>query len=330
MRKFSDINEAISFVKSRINKRTWIIFHSIGDRDCVGSAIAMKNLFVEAQISTPDFITNNSRKMLEHIGIEKEIKTSIMNNPELVIVVDANRFELLGRFGDKIKNMDCELLFIDHHEFPSKPKYTKNTYILNDEQYNSASSIVYDIIKGVEGTLKKNTALVLINGIVADSANFQNADSRTFMQISELLEISKTDYHDTISMHQSASTTTRKNIIEDIFKADIKQVGQYIIISGLAQYHANLDAEAALDLGADAAVFWSVRDNEASISARLRTPLDKKLNMHLGKIMDVAGEMLDGTGGGHPCAAGAYGRKKSAIKETAEYVINNIADFFSS
>ena len=327
MKRLSDINEILSFIKDRTKKRTWITFHSIGDRDCVGASIAMKSIFENAQISTPDFITNNSKSMLRRINLLKEIKTSMPKDPELIIILDANRFELLGSFEDRIKNnKNCEVLFIDHHEFPSIPEYKNNNYVFNDEKYNSASSIVYEIVKGFGIQLENETAMALLNGIIADSANFQNADSTTFMQISELLKLCKMDYQKVVGIHQNTPMATRKNVMEDLFNAKIDQAGEFIIVEGLALYHANLAAEAALNVGADAAIFWSVKNNEVSLSARLRSPLDKEQNLHLGKIMDSVGAMLDGTGGGHPCAAGAYGKKKSAINNAKEYAIKKIRE----
>lgn len=327
MKRLSDINEILSFIKDRTKKRTWITFHSIGDRDCVGASLAIKSIFESAQISTPDFITNNSKSMLRRINLLKEIKTSIPKDPELIIILDANRFELLGSFENYVKNnKNCEVLFIDHHEFPSMPGYKNNNYVFNDEQYNSASSIVYEIVKRFGIQLEKEVAMALLNGIVADSANFQNADSTTFMQISELLKLCKMNYQKIIGIHQNIPSPTRKNVMEDLFNAKIDQAGEFIIIEGLALYHANLAAEAALNIGADAAVFWSIKNNEVSLSARLRSPLDKEYNLHLGKVMDNIGAMLEGTGGGHPCAAGAYGKKKSAINNAKEYVIKNIRE----
>ena len=86
MKRLSNIDELASFIKSRADKKTVVTFHSIGDRDCVGAAFAMKNILLKSEIHTPDFITNNARKMLEHIGIKKAIKTGIKRNEELIVI----------------------------------------------------------------------------------------------------------------------------------------------------------------------------------------------------------------------------------------------------
>ena len=52
--------------------------------------------------------------------------------------------------------------------------------------------------------------------------------------------------------------------------------------------------------------------------------LDKKLGIHLGSLMQEAGSMLEGNGGGHPCAAGAYGPAKDNINIAANRILNSI------
>ena len=66
----------------------------------------------------------------------------------------------------------------------------------------------------------------------------------------------------------------------------------------------------AIKIGADIALFYSESENEISFSARCRPTLDAEMNMHLGRIMRAISGTIEGTGGGHPCAAGAYGPKK--------------------
>ena len=48
------------------DKRTLLTFHSIGDTDSISSAFALLKFFNNATIATPDFITGNSRRILEN------------------------------------------------------------------------------------------------------------------------------------------------------------------------------------------------------------------------------------------------------------------------
>ncbi|MGC8479702.1 MAG: DHH family phosphoesterase [Candidatus Micrarchaeia archaeon] len=331
MKLIKSVEELADFIRTRQNKKTLITFHSIGDRDCIGSALPLSKAFSNCKISTPDFITRNSSKLLERLKINSTITSSYPKNSEFIIILDSNRYELLGRFKENLLKENCDMLFIDHHDTPEdKLYYSKgHEYIFNDERYNSTSSIIYEIIKKLKIPLSKEDQMLLLNGIVADSANFQNADKLTFFQVYEILSNLGQTYQEVIDTRKNMNYITRKGVLEDLLKAKITQSGKYLIVSGMAINHANLAAEAALNAGADFAAFYSIHEKEASISARLKSPLDKELKLHLGKLMQPLGKVLGGTGGGHPCAAGAYGSKKAAIKIAFNELITNVSETFS-
>ncbi len=330
MKRLKSIEELAKFITDRKDKNTLITFHSIGDRDCIGSSIPLSNFFKNVEISTPDFITKNSSKLLENLQLNKTITNFSRKNVEFIIVLDSNRFELLSKEKEFIMSSKADVLFIDHHELPSNPNYYSNQFIFNDEAYNSTSSIIYEVLKKLKVNLDNNDSILLLNGIVSDSANFQNSSPLTFLQISELLKNSGLRYSEAISAQQLSSPISRKNILIDLLNARITQKGRYLVVSGMAMHHANLAAEAALNAGADFSIFYSVHENEVSISTRLRSPLDKELNIHLGKLMEPIGNILNGTGGGHPCAAGAYGSKKEAIKLAFNKVLEEVSQKFIS
>ncbi len=328
---FLNLNELSEYILKNKDRRVTLTFHSIGDRDGVAAAVALSQMFTHAEVVTPDFITNNAKHMVEHSGYTGRIGGGLSKFTELVVIVDANRLELLGKMGEHLVDFRGEILFIDHHSLAGYPDYGGKVRICNDELYNSASSIVYELLKMNKIPLKREIAYMLINGIVSDSANFQNSSPQTFRQISELLEGAGLDYPDVIdNTHGSASAEIRNRIMKDLFSAATEVCGNYVIVYGPAQFQANTAAETALSLGADASLFWSMHDGEVSFSGRLRAPLDKKLSIHLGKIMAMVGPMISGTGGGHPCAAGAYGKKSSAAEEAKQYILKAIREKFGS
>ena len=142
-----------------------------------------------------------------------------------------------------------------------------------------------------------------------------------------MLEISKLDYSFFINYFRAAIPARNKyQVIKDVSAASVEMIGDYILVYGQAREHANVAADSALKLDADITVFWVVSNTEASISARMRAPIDKELSIHLGVMMRETGKMLDGNGGGHACAAGAYGPKKTAAREAAEELVERIKD----
>lgn len=118
----------------------------------------------------------------------------------------------------------------------------------------------------------------------------------------------------------------RYETIEDIYASKAEIAGDYVIIYGRAHAHANVAADAALNLGADAAVFWVTTEKEAALSARLLAPLDKKLGIHLGIMMESVAGLVGGTGGGHACAAGAYGPRREGAQGAGEEVVRKIKE----
>ena len=318
-----DLDELCSALKAYRDKRVVLTFHTIGDRDAVGSAMALSSFFPNATVFTPDFITNNARRMLAYIGYSERLKTQLPEGMDLVVVLDANNTFALGRRSERFVSSSAKILFIDHHMIHKD--MTIDALIFNDEKFNSTASIVSEVLKKLGQNIDKSVAVLLLNGIIADSADMQNSSPLTFRQVADLLEIAQTDFSFFSEyFHESIPTGNRYQAIKDVASANIEVVGKYVLVYGRATEHANVVADAALRLEADAAVFWTVSNTEASISARLRAPLDKKLSMHLGAIMEDIGVLIGGTGGGHACAAGAYGIKKESAKVAGEETVKRI------
>ena len=318
-----DFRELANTIKSFQGKQVTLAFHSIGDSDGVGSAIALSSLFKNSRIMTPDFITHNARELLLLAGYKEKLDTKFPPNTEVLIITDTNNFYELGKLTKSLSDFTGEILFIDHHLLPKGD--IGKVKIFNNEDYNSTSSIIYDLFleMGVEPT--RQAALLLLDGIIADSAEFRNATKLTFRQISELLGYSGKSFTEILEFfHESVPLERRNSLINEIQNSKLETVGNYLLIYGIAESHANIAADMAIRIGTDAALFWTIRKEEFSISARLRPPLDKRLNFHLGTVMQVVGEMISGNGGGHPCAAGAYGPGKERSEEAIKKALREI------
>ncbi len=325
MPKYLKFEELLDLLRNSIDKKVLLTFHSIGDRDSVSSALVLSKLFPNSVVATPDFITASARREVKELSEQVQISNSIPNDTELVIVLDANTTEAIGSFGEKVAEYakDSKAIFIDHHV---KPAEQSNAYIYNNENYNSASSIVYDIIKQMNLQLDRDSSLALLNGIIADSAEFRNMSSNSFRQIADILEESNMNYSQVLLLiEEHVPLESRLSLLNDIKKAKVDVVGDYIFMYGRADMHANVIADMAIRMGADASVFWVEKSEDVSMSARLKVPLDVTLNMHLGKIMQKSAHKYGLHGGGHPCAAGAYG-KSDNNEGMAQEIVEQIRD----
>jgi nanoRNase/pAp phosphatase (c-di-AMP/oligoRNAs hydrolase) len=319
------LEELCDVLRENRDKRVVLTFHTIGDRDAVGSAVALSEFLHNATVVTPDFITNNGKRMLAYLNYENKIKKEFPKDPELIIVCDANNLLALGRLKEKLETSPAEILFIDHHAPHAELEIS--ALVFNNEEYNSTASIVCDALQKLNFEVKRSTAILLLNGITADSADLQNSSPHTFSQISELLETSGMSFSFFSEYYHAGIPTQNKyQVIKDVLAAKVEVVGKYIIIYGRAAEHASVAADTALKLEADATVFWVTSNTEASISARLRSPLDKELALHLGVIMEDVGKLVEGNGGGHACAAGAYGPRRDMAQAAGEEAVRRIKE----
>lgn len=317
------IDELCNELQKLKNKRVVLTFHTIGDRDAVGSAVALSEYFPNGVVVTPDFITNNARRMLNYINCAGKVTTQFPEGADAVIVFDANNTSALGRLAERLVPSFSRIIFIDHHAVHKEVSI--DALMFNDEGYNSTSSIVCEVMKRIGASIMKSTAFLILNGIIADSADMQNSFPLTFRQVAELLEKSGMEFSFFSEYyHEGIPVKNRYQVMKDIGTATTEIIGKYIIIYGRAAEHANVAADAAIKLEADATVFWTTSNAEASVSARLRSPLDKVLSMHLGTIMEDIGRIMDGSGGGHACAAGAYGIKREAAQLAGEETVKRI------
>lgn len=300
--------DALEFiVKENKDKKVLITFHSMGDTDAVSSAIALMDHFTNARVATPDFVTPNASRILKKLGFDSQVITNKFDeSAELVIMTDVNNFEDCGPFRYKLEGFKENILIIDHH-LP-KEIQENNVHVFNDEGYNSTCSIVYELLKRLKAKMSETSCGILLSGILSDSADLKNAGSKTFVQIGELLGVVGMDYPTFLdSMGHVADVHGRAMTLNDLVHSHVDLYGDVLIMHGRAHAHANIAADYAIKIGADVGFFYAESEREMSFSARLRPPLDKKFGVHLGLLMKTIAKKLNGNGGGHPCAAGAYG-----------------------
>jgi bifunctional oligoribonuclease and PAP phosphatase NrnA len=324
-----DFKALKDIITRNTDKRVFLTFHSIGDTDSVSSAFGIARLFNNATIATPDFITGNSRRILEKLEFDiNMIEKGFDEKADMVVLLDVNNFEDCGSFAAPLRAFKGTILIIDHHTPNNIAK--DNVFAFNNESYNSAASIVYDLIKSAGVSVNKNLAKLIAIGIISDSAELRNAFPKTFIQIGELLQNGGTDYQMLIfELQHIASIKTRSDFVKDLFNSRVVLKSNLLMLHGIVRIHANKIADDAIKIGADVSIFYTCNKKEVSFSARMRPPLDKKYKINLGKIMKSLAPIINGHGGGHPCAAGAYGSNMSNASAFMEAFIEEINRKFS-
>lgn len=307
------IDELVSILSNNADSRVMVTFHSIGDTDSVSSAFALSRILKHVSIRAPDFITSNSKYTLKQAGIEIEgLEEGFVEDAELIVLVDVNNFADCGKFEEMLERNSGKVLVIDHHAASKAGDAT----VFNDETYNSTASIVYEVMSRMGFVPDIQTAEVLAMGIYSDSAEFKNATPKSFIQMGQLLEIAGIGLQELLEKLKRISTPeARERTVDELFNSESSIIKEMLYIKGTTSMHAAIAADDAIKIGADVALFSSESESEISFSARLRPTLDVERGLHLGFIMKNIARTIDGTGGGHPCAAGAYGSKKEGMKE---------------
>ncbi|MEM0150140.1 MAG: DHH family phosphoesterase [Candidatus Micrarchaeaceae archaeon] len=320
---FDGLKEMLS--AGRRSGKVMLTFHSVGDTDAVASAYALNSFLANSAIAMPDTITANAKRILERLGLESNIKADFMPAAQLIIMLDVNNFEDCGAFESMLKDFKGNILIIDHHLM--KQIDSSNVYIFNSERYSSTSSIVLQAMESMHVPISKNIAILLALGILSDSAEFKNSSPLTFEQMGRLLDFAHIDYPTLLEyMQHIASPEDRAELLLKLSKASIVVKYGMVFMEGFSEHNANILADDAIKIGADVALFYSTANGEISFSARLRPPLDKEYGIHLGYIMKELAPIIGGSGGGHPCAAGAYGRDLEGIENFIEHFNNSIRE----
>jgi nanoRNase/pAp phosphatase (c-di-AMP/oligoRNAs hydrolase) len=322
MESIADVGALVRILHSYGSKRGMLTFHSMGDTDAIASAIILSKFFKTATVATPDFITSHSKSLLHRLGIDPNSMTNVFDDrADVVVLCDVNNIEDCGPFAEKLDHFEGELLVVDHHA----PKtISRQASVYDDEGYNSTSSIVFDAVEKSDMRLTGSEADLLALGIISDSAEFMNSTPLTFAQIGKLLQISGSSY---VSLQQilksTPSTEERRRSIEELSSAEKRVVEGVLFVYGRASYQANHMADDAIRVGADVSLFYTISDTEISFSARMRPSLASN-GIHLGEVMKSLAHILDGSGGGHPAAAGAYGSAKDRAKEFTDSFITDV------
>ena len=285
-------------------KRIIITFHSQGDLDAVGGAIALSRaLGKKAIIAAPDRPSSSARRLLDYTGTSYSLFSDIKRaQGDYILVIDSSSPSLLSH----LTGIQPDLM-IDHHARLGGEVSAKKA--INDPSASSTCEILYFLLKPKD----KVSCIALLLGIIADSASFKSATPATFNAASELLSRSGVPYSQLLSLSQAPeSLSERIEALRSCSSVSAEHVGEHIIALGMAKSHEAHFADVLVSLGADVA-FVGCTGEDGRISARARDSLQGQ--MRLDKVMAEVGKVMGGNGGGHAYAAGATG-KREMVRES--------------
>ncbi|MFA6908016.1 MAG: DHH family phosphoesterase [Candidatus Micrarchaeia archaeon] len=287
-------------------RRIIITFHSLGDVDAVGGAIALcRALGKKAIVAAPDKPTAAARKLLGYTGTEYVLFSDIKRaQGDFIIVLDSSSPQMLPH----LAGIQPDLM-IDHHVRLGGEVAAKK--VINDPTASSTCEMLFFLLSPKD----RVSCIALLLGIISDSASFRCATSSTFKAASDLLSRSSLSYSQLLSLsHVPESFSERLEAIRSCPSVSAERAGEHIIALAMAKSHEAHFADILVSLGADVA-FVGCEAESGRISARMRGAM--KGRVRLDRIMFEIGKVMNGSGGGHEMAAGATGVKGSVREAMA-------------
>ena len=313
------------FLEGSRDKSFLLLCHHNADPDSLGSAIAfalyLKSIGVEGvRIGVAQSVSSYAKRLLSFSPVPVE-KDPIVKE-DVVVIFDTSSIEQLEPI--EIPG-EAFTIVIDHHVEKDNP--IRADIAVVDSSRTSTAEIVWELFKYF-GFHDEIAAKALLAGIVTDTANFRYSNAKTFRAVSEMLELFPIQMGEIFQLvapvsDENIDQAKRMAILKACQRLEIKKFRKYVIAVSKVSAYESLACKTFLNLGADIAIVGSEKKG-VRISARAKESLVKK-GLHLGKIMEKVGPVIEGSGGGHAGAAGANGKKN--LDEAIKVILKEIEKF---
>lgn len=274
---------------------TLLLSHENADVDAVSSLYLFSERF-QGDIVLPNAPDRKGRRLADFLELDFEVSSdisSIAEGYQRVVVLDTPDPAQLGVVGLDTEKTEV----IDHHLNASWEGYD-----VTFEDRSSCVEMVYDMMGADELSVKEGTAVIA--GILTDTSDLRNADSRTFRTLAEVLELSVVGL-DEVRRVISVETPVSEKIarLKGGQRSSYEKVDGWLIARTEVGSFESSVSNGVLGLGADAAFTGSQRGKEFLISGRAKNDFTEKV-VGVGDVFeDIAGGRDGVNGGGHPGAA---------------------------
>lgn len=313
------------FLDSSKEKSFLLLCHHNADPDSLGSAIAFARFlrakgFERVKIGVAQSVSSYAKRLLTLSPVPIERNPAV--EEDVVIIFDTSSLEQLEPIEVPKEKL---VILIDHHVEKEKP--IKADIAVVDSSRTSTAEIVWELFKYFRFA-DEESIKALLAGIVTDTANFRFANAKTFKAVSEILERFPLQMGEIFQLvapvtDENTDNARRMAVLKACQRLELKKFRRYIIAISKVSAYESYACKVFLQLGADVAIVGSEKKG-VRISARAKENLIKK-GLHLGKIMEKVGPIIDGSGGGHAGAAGANG--KANLDKAIKLIIKEIENF---
>ncbi len=297
------ISEFAEKLKAVRGKKVLVLTHHNADIDATASAIALseglKLIGAETSTGVAESVSRAAQKLAEGFQI---IIDPDCRQFDAVILVDTSVPEQLA----SVKNLRADFV-IDHHP---QGKLAEKAVCFVDANAKSSAQLVYEVLKELGTNIDGKLAGTISAGIVADTAHFRHADSEVFSIMAELTQ--KVKFSDVLGLitTEEADPSGRIAALKAASRMEIYKFGKILVVLSNVVSHEAAACRGLLKLGADVAIVVAEKESETRISSRARETITEK-NLDLSELFREVGIFLEGSGGGHPLAGSANGKRKN-------------------
>ncbi len=280
------------------NKKILITFHINSDVDAVSSAFILQNILGK-NITIANFgrIDHDAKKLIEFYNKKIEKWESInLDNYDYLIAVDGQNYGMFPH----LKNKKIDLL-IDHHN-SSTEKIKSKEYII-DPNAISTTEILYSLIKSQNIKINSEIAELILCGIISDSLRYKEVSNYSFEYSNELKKLIKNKYEKLIEL--SVPRLPKEECIGFInsaktFKYAIEK--EMIIVTAMCPSYTGDIATVLSENVADVVFTTAPKEHNTLIKISGRTWVGS--GVEITTVLKKLEKKYNGTGGGHPYAAG--------------------------
>ncbi len=162
-----------------------ITTHQKPDADAMGSSLALKHFLTQLGHSVTVISPTNwagwvnwmpGVKEVMDYELDKPKAEAIMDKAEWLFCLDFNIFYRTKTLTEKLKQLSCTKILIDHHQEPDEASFD---YGISDTSKSSTCEMVYDLIvnSGHADKITPEVAECIYAGVVGDTGSFRFAST---------------------------------------------------------------------------------------------------------------------------------------------------------
>lgn len=158
-----------------------ITTHQKPDADAMGASLAMKHFLVQLGHTVTVISPTNwaswvnwmpgCKEVIDY-ELQKEKATAILEKAEWLFCLDFNAFDRAKTMQDKLKQLRCTKILIDHHHHPDEASFD---YGISSTSKSSTCEMIYDLIinSGHNDKINEEIGECIYAGVIGDTGSFR-------------------------------------------------------------------------------------------------------------------------------------------------------------